>query len=322
MVSAPCSTCKMVNFCQDCRLHNSQAVQLHEKVICFSITEPTTMLERFVAYCVGGLGAVHQRVTSLPFEDKEINDLYTDREVLHLNYGVQYNDFPTGDEADGDKYASTVLERIEAPAAPYLTDPRFRFQPRKEIRWAMAAVYKRTPHILMHAFGVNDAAVQSASAMLKRRETETHYHFMRSYASEPDLRVVRRASETAANWYGRALAENNTFVLGHLFHMLEDSYSEAHTDRDSVTGALRRIYFFGDQTDKSHSSHESYAAITESSAKRRVELVVEVLKLVLKSFADDRKRISDLVGDERIGMAHRLADNFKDSILLEKAFSF
>lgn len=275
--------------------------------VSFSITAPTSTVERAAAVPFGGLGAVHQYVTMKAFmaggdEFKRKFDEWSRRSqrlsVESLLAGVIYNDFPGEDDADIQmNYTSQYLSPIDPNDAYYITDRRFLVQPNADMRWANAAVYKHIPEMLMAIAGVKRSTMQSANAMLHRRikEDRVNYHFLRATRDETPRESQRRAIATAQQWYRRALEWRNLFLFGHIWHQMQDSFSPAHTRRtlaptpDAPYGVIDEIYFFGDQGDMWHSRHESWDAVSRkgSEGDRRVEAAIPPLRDSLKQFIDD-----------------------------------
>lgn len=267
----------------------------------FSITAPETLIEHVVSSAVGGLGAVHQYVTMRAWvrwanaqqrssEEQQQQEELTPTALLA---GVIYNDFPWGDElGTAREYTQHVLVRFSsASVAPYVTDARFRLQPNREIQWASAAAYKALPDVVTRAVaGVSQARVVEARRMLDERTADERvvYHFLRASANEPDSEVQQRAVEKCAGWFAAALQTRSLFALGHAWHTIEDSFSPAHTDRNlsDRRALVRRVYYFGDQTDRWHSSHESWAAVRTpgSEGYRRVDAAVPLLAESLRRF--------------------------------------
>lgn len=306
-LTTPCRECGISAACCCCRVDAAMTMTTsrpttaqQQQRVCFSITEPTSLLEWTAAYCIGGLGAVHQYVTMLAFADATkrsatVRATYSDDDVQQLVAGVIWNDFPSGDGVDGVRYARETLVPITGSAAPYLSDARFRWQPSRETRWALAFVYKRMPALLANVFGVGDEARRAAERMLEFRAAQerTHFHFMLTRRDEPMDDVRSRAAAAAREWYRRALLEQNVFVLGHVLHMVEDSYSAAHTKRVPPDGDLAEVYFFGAQTDRSHSSLESYAAVSRPGGEpeQRVRWCVAAVSDIIARFAADRSAL-------------------------------
>lgn len=311
-----CPQCQVTAFCAACAQSGGEAVRQHQQQICFSITEPTSPMESFIALCVGGLGLVHQYTVMLAFTgDAKLNALFTDQEVRDLVAGTTWNDSPTADELDGAAYRRDVLEQVPHPYAPYITDERFRVQMRRDLRFALAAAYKHAPMMLQSMLGIDERTADVAGAMLQRRAAaeRSHYHFMRATSDETDASVVARSEETGARFYRLALQRRNAFVLGHNLHMLGDAYSYAHTRRDPAGGRLLEVYFFGNQTDRGHSSRESWHAVdTMPEVRRRVELVVIQIRAVLYRYAADRIAPPDQI-DERV--AAWLEDVWRPALL-------
>jgi hypothetical protein len=289
----PCVQCGQVITCPDCTQRYPQRTQAHQ-AICFSITAPVGAVEHGITLAVGGLGAVHQYVSARAWAlAEQAQSLALDAEDCVA--GVIFNDFPADDETDAMRtYVASTLERLRASDAPYITDARFLWQPRREERWAAAAVYKGVPSTLMSLAGVQSATMHHARRMLAQRthESRINYHFMRASRTEADDEVVARAVLTARRWFRLAVLMRRTFLIGHIWHMVEDSFSPAHTERDLVRttdapyGRVRRIYFFGDQTDRSHSAAESIEAVLApgSVGARAVDVCVIALRDILLRF--------------------------------------
>ena len=239
----------------------------------FSITAPESALEFIVSHAVGGLGAVHQYVTMKAFllwaQRQQTTGLPSGEPELTpeiLLAGVIYNDFPWGDELGaGVDYQKHILARFQSSqTASYVTDQRFRWQPHRDIQWASAALYKNLPDAFTRIVAqVSQETVDEARVMLQQRTDATRvvYHFLRKDREETDAEVQRRAIEKAKEWFAAALERRSLFPLGHIWHMIEDSFSPAHTQRNLLHGTVVRVYYFGDQTDRWHSSHESWDAV-------------------------------------------------------------
>jgi hypothetical protein len=294
-VVPPCERCGQVITCPDCAHRYPERTQAHQS-ICFSITAPVGIVERGITVAVGGLGAVHQYVSARAWALAEQAQPRLALDAEDCVAGVIFNDFPADDEIDAARtYAATTLERMNAADAPYITDARFLWQPRREERWAAAAAYKDVPATLMTLAGVQESTMHRARRMLAQRthETRINYHFMRASRNETDAEVVARAVLTARRWFRLAVLHRRTFPLGHIWHMVEDAFSPAHTERDLVRtteapyGRVQRIYFFGDQTDRSHSTAESIEAVLApgSVGARAVDVCVLALRDILLRYA-------------------------------------
>jgi hypothetical protein len=288
----PCAQCGQVITCTQCA--DTPGTRLHQ-AICFAITAPVGPLEQVVSAAVGGLGAVHQYVSARAWAAAEQlrPGLAVDAEDCVA--GVIFNDFPADDETDAARtYVATTLTRIAPADAPYINDARFLWQPTREARWAAAAVYKGAPEILMAMAGVQHAAMDHARRMLALRthHTRINYHFMRASADERDDEVVERAVATARRWFRLAVERRRAFLLGHVWHMVEDSFSPAHTRRDLVRtearpyGRVEAIFFFGDQTDRLHSSRESWDAASGGPAAAYISVAVLALRDILLAYDD------------------------------------
>lgn len=291
----PCAQCGQVIMCYDCVRTYPQRTQEHEK-ICFSITAPVGVVERGITVAIGGLGAVHQYVSMRAWLAAEQTRRIT-LSAEDCTAGVIFNDFPAWDETDADvSFVRSTLERMRASDAPYITDQRFLLQPTREARWAAAAAYKGVPTTLMRLAGIQDAAMHHAQQMLALRthETRINYHFMRASRHESDSEVVARALLTARRWFRLAIVTRRVFLIGHIWHMVEDSFSPAHTERDLMRsdtapyGRVNRIYFFGDQTDSSHSAAESIESVLApgSVGARAVDVAVLALRDILLRYVD------------------------------------
>jgi len=293
----PCNQCGQVTTCPQCAQMGSPATRSHQ-AICFSITAPTGAVEDVVSRAVGGLGAVHQMVSARAWAAAEAaNGAVARLDAGDCVAGVIYNDFPIEDETDAARtYVSSTLERIAPADAPYITDSRFLWQPTREARWAAAAAYKGVPTMLMSLAGVHHDAMVHARRMLAQRTaaSRVNYHFLRSSGAETDAEVVERAVATVRRWFRLAVLQRRLFLLGHIWHMVEDSFSPAHTDRlverttDAPYGRVHGIYFFGDQTDHMHSSRESWAAVassTDSTARHYIDVAVLALRDILLRYA-------------------------------------
>jgi len=290
---APCAQCGQVTTCPQCAQLSPAATRAHQS-ICFAITAPTSVLEDVASRAVGGLGAVHQMVSARAWaEAVAANGAVDQLDAADCVAGVIFNDFPADDEEDAARtYARTTLEPIAPADAPYIADRRFLWQPSRNERWAAAAAYKNVPTVLMTLAGVHHEAMEHARRMLAQRTaaSRVNYHFLRASSAEADAEVVERAVATARRWFRLAVLRRRLFLLGHVWHMVEDSFSPAHTDRlverttDAPYGRVQRIYFFGDQTDHMHSSRESWAAVassTDATARRYIDVAVLALRDIL-----------------------------------------
>lgn len=275
----------------------------------FSITAPTSTVERVVSHMVGGLGAVHQYVTMLAWEEcrrgdagalyaARLDDLAGTRQdaAKQLVAGVIYNDFPVPAEIDADGAYVASLVPIDPMDADYITNADFLWQPSADDRWATGAVYKQLPGVVMALAGIRDDDADKARRMLALRTApeRTHYHFLRQTADETDEQVVRQACDTAAAWFRVAVKRESLFVLGHIWHMVQDSFSPAHTARSlgatdtAPYGTVDEVYFFGNQTDAWHSAHESWRAVEHPSSEggRRVRAALAPLAAILRRWLD------------------------------------
>jgi hypothetical protein len=281
----------------------------------FAITAPVGILEHLASAAVGGLGAAHQAVTQRAWHQVWPlgRDQADEPDARALVAGVIYNDFPWGDELDAERrYVATVLEPIKASDAPYMTDPRFMWQPTQRMRWALAALYKHWGGVLRVA-GVPAEDVERAREALATRTLASHtcYHFMRATRAESDGDVVAASVAAARRWFRQAVVAASIFPLGHIVHMIEDSFSPAHTDRDLTAtidapyGHVRRIYFFGDQNDSWHSERESIDAVLDptkpagQAAAVAARAVAEVLRRYVAAVRNvPRDSAAEQVADE------------------------
>ena len=300
-----CARCAMVTTCPQCAVRPDVAAR-HAR-ICFSITEPTSGVEALVATALGGLGPVHQWVTSSAWAAAAAKYQVSARLVklatrrgdrlspVDLVAGVIYNDFPVEDELDADaSYVRSMLVPIAPPSFPGITDPSFLWQPSAHVRWANAAVYKGVYGGLLELAGVEHETLEQARRTLKLRTDTSRvcYHFMRRSAHETPAEVLAAAMVHAERWFRLAVLHRSLFLLGHIVHMVEDSFSPAHTARDLVRtlerpfGTVTNVYFFGTQGDRAHSSQESaYAATTPGSeAARRITVCVDAVRDLLALF--------------------------------------
>lgn len=349
-----CPHCGAAAFCADCVQGRAPQWEQHRQLICFSITAPGAPLERAVSNTVGGLGAVHQYVTQLalsrPFEEDEAPGAQLAPDEMRLLVaGVIWNDFPTGEEQSGPRYLAQLLEPIGGCDAPYLTDARFRLQPTLQTRWAMATVYKKAPDALARLGGVTSSALAVARLMVAERDqpARSHYHFMRATAAEPDRSVVARAAATAVRWYHSALVApaeqgGGAFALGHLVHMVEDSFSPAHTLRRAPAAPdapypIERVYYFGDQSEKSHSRQEGWSAVCRpgSEGDVRVQGCARAVRRLVARFLADRARLRAALADAdaadpdparlrsliEADQALHVAEAMRDAVLLPHIFA-
>lgn len=313
--SSACAQCGHAKTCSECAERYPQQVRAHQ-AICFSITAPVNAVERTITALVGELGAVHQYVSALAWALAERTGRVTS-DARDCLAGVIANDFPIRDEYDTDReYVAKMLTAIEPRHAPYITDRRFLLQPTDEARWAAAAVYKGVPKLAMALLGVRPTAMDFADEMLAVRTSASrvNYHVMRSTPVETDAEVVDHAVATSKRWYRVAVLRRRVFLIGRIWHMVEDSFSPAHTDRDTERrmdtpyGRIRRIYCFEEQTDESHSTAESISAVLKpgSVGARRVEVAIIALSDILLRYERDIAAMP--TPDE--AYAQRAADEF------------
>lgn len=315
--ASPCAQCGHAKACSDCAERFPHQARAHQ-AICFSITAPVNAVERTITSLVGELGAVHQYVSALAWAaaERRIRVTSDARDALA---GVIANDFPWPDEYDTKReYAAKMLTPIDPQDARYINDGRFLLQPTREARWAAAAVYKGVPKMAMALLGVNAEAMAFAAEMLAVRTaaSRVNYHVMRSTPEETDAEVVDLAVATSKRWYRIAVLRRRVFLVGRIWHMVEDSFSPAHTDRDlerrfaTPYGRIRRIYCFEEQTDESHSTAESINAVLTpgSVGARCVEVAVLALSDILVRYETDIAGMA--VPNE--AYAQRAADSFGD----------
>lgn len=291
----------------------------HERNVNYSITQPIGPFERLICHLVGdGMGAVHQYVTMMMYLnnqaalDKMLNtpgvqDGSGRITMRQLCAGVIWNDFPfqskelakTG-RINTLRYAA-ALDEIDKADASYLKHEDFRVQPRRSLRYAVAAMYKKFPPLLTMMCGVTAHEIAEAKDLLdfRTREDKTHYHFMRETAADTTAMVCERAAWQGHEWMLTAMKERDIFWVGCILHMMEDRSSPAHChSHDSMLGlkwgAVVFVEWFGDQNDNSHGYLESYNATAdpERPTKRRVELftspngpLFSVVRLFLEGIA-------------------------------------
>ena len=276
----------------------------------FSITQPDNTLEYIVAaIVVGGLGAVHQYVTMRavlrdPKLDERLRRLAASAARPELEMmttrmfvaGVIHNDFPlpgvTAENANAE-FVRRYLIEIPLADAPYLTDARFRVQPNYQMRWAVGAVYKKSPQILVSVAGISPEMIRVAEDMLRERTVveRTPEHFMKRTATDTVANVIELAIRKCLGWTEEALVAESLFPIGKIVHTIEDSYSLVHCERVAPTlrqpfGAVRNIMFFGDQTDHSHSVEEGWRAVSTpgSPGADRVDWALLPIGAVLWNF--------------------------------------
>jgi len=263
----------------------------------YSITAPTGLIEHAICAMVAdGMGAVHQTVTARAFYSdgkggQDLKDLQAaaqaaapdavlDEETLVS--GVIWPDFPVHvdaeDRASVARYVALMVPIAECDA-PYMREfARFRRQPSKALRYALAARYKGVPDWLMRIGGIDQTTIDQARQLLADRTAEmrTHYHFMLNRFEEQMARAGNRqgatrsvcaaATQTLVKWMRVALESRTVFPVGQSFHTIEDSFSAAHTKRVGPSdgrryGAVLEAFYFGNQNDHSHGQLESFAAI-------------------------------------------------------------
>lgn len=309
-----CGRCQRVTTCPQCA-QRPEVISRHQQ-ICFSITEPTSVVENVVATAVGGLGPVHQYVTACGWAEAAATLVDMPKQPAltlearlaraartfprltaeTLVAGVIFNDFPVQDELDlPNAYSAKMLAPIAPDSFPAIKDRRFLWQPTEPVRWANAAVYKGVPETLLAFSGVDHATMEQARETLRLRTAleRTSYHFMRFSKEESNDDVQDRAIVHVRRWFRLAVLHRTMFPLGHIVHMVEDSFSPAHTMRDLSErgverpyGVVTSIYFFGEQTDQWHSTRESWSAVNtaNSEAERRVKVCAHAVRDVIVRF--------------------------------------
>jgi hypothetical protein len=291
----------------------------------FSITAPRGVERWLCELGAGGLGAVHQYLTMLAA--LQLTATLSDALLEQLCLGVIWNDFPWGEEdVEPKRFRDAIIERIPAESAPYITHPSFRLQANEATRWAVAAVYKNVPTLLCRAFSISEPARQTAAAIMEQRtkpERIADYHFMNRTADDTIERVIAHTSAVCKRWYYRALAQDSFFMFGHLLHLVEDSFSAAHTLRIGANGALAYAYFFGDQTDTSHSRAESYDFVVQEQV--RMKWCVAAVAELLQRFVADRAVLLEAAATAsraaREEAAQRMSELVVRDVLLRKTFA-
>jgi len=304
--TAVLSTASGKTFCSiDCAKKQA-GPESNVSVLGFSITQPTGTMESVISWWYGGFGAVHQHITGLA-TSKMISVKATKERLSakRLVEGVIWNDFPSGDEQDVKQEYDKILVTISESDAPYIEDDRFRWQPSETDRYAAAGAYANAgviSDIVYDLKGVTEEKQREANEMLDKRTgiLKRHYHFLRETAEERDDSVRERAVTTCIRWYELALRNQDHFTLGHIFHLIEDSYSPAHTKRlapkgDVDYGKITEVYFFGNQTNTEHSRKEGIKQALSSSyeAFDRVQWCVRALKYLYGLFQKDLKTMGD-----------------------------
>ncbi len=317
-----------------------------ERGIQYSITQPIGPFERLICYLVGdGMGAVHQYVTMMMYLNNQaaLDKLLTAPGVQdgsgritmrQLCAGVIWNDFPfqTKELAKTGRINtlrySAALDEIDKADAPYLKHEDFRVQPRRSLRYAVAAMYKKFPPLLTMMCGVTAREIAEAKDLLdfRTREDKTHYHFMRESAADTTQMVCERAAKQGREWMLTAVKERDIFWVGCILHMMEDRSSPAHChSHDSMLGlkwgAVAFVEWFGDQNDNSHGYLESYNATAdpERPTKRRVELftspngpLFSVVRLFLEGIAANTDPIK--VADDTYELLSKHVFNYRPDL--------
>ena len=277
------------------------------QAIDFSITAPTNGAEKAVGWYFD-LAAIHQMVSALAYKSDPRtaalfeqlcttigNESYCS--LLLLLAGVIFNDFPMPGLTAATYWSRYVVPNIvDIPDADsrYIPDKRFRKQPRWGLRLAIASEYRDYPRWIARLGRASAADIQLARDMLDYRTSikRTHFHAMKETVDDTTAAVCDRAARQAVEWMQQALQERSVFCIGKIWHMIEDSFSLAHSLRDTDPsegfpyGKVLEIYYFGDQTDHSHSRDEGLAAVSKpgSPGYRRVEAAARPLMVTLQYF--------------------------------------
>ena len=256
----------------------------------FSITAPHGVVERVLS--PDRLGAVHQYGLYLTWRSDPSIQQRVDalgRPLCSAQAtvaGTIYPDFALK-QGKGEnilEYHKQCLETIPLEDAPYIPDDVFRVQPVKKLRIALAAKYKKVPDAMVRPFVGDDRVEQAAGMLSARTEAERPYlHFMRTRDDEPTASVIREGIEIGAKLMRKALVQENMGYLGRLIHTTQDSFSAAHTNRTppgtlgTLYGTVVEAYFFGNQTDHSHSRQESWRAVSRAGSPEAARLEWSVL---------------------------------------------
>jgi len=323
---------------------STQTPMLLDAPIGYSITAPTGLLERAICYAlIDGAGAVHQLVSMRAFHSRDnepdslmalmrsaqaaMPDAVLDRRTLMA--GAIWPDFPLrmADTNEAVRAYQQLLEPISPSDASYLSeDQEFALQPGKALRYAVAAIYKGSPAWLLTLMGVSRRTIAHAQQLYADRVSQprTHYHFMLATGDQPTSEVCALSAKAAREWMQLALTTRNVFFVGKMWHMIEDSFSAAHTDRDAPElsppyGAVRRAIFFGNQNDHVHGELESFNAVNTKGSEpwRRARWSEAPLHRVLHFFYTT---LIALAAEPALDLDQRLAEF--DAIMRDQVFRY
>ncbi len=292
----------------------------------FSITAPTNGAEKIVGWYFD-LAAIHQMVSALAYKSDPRTAVLFEQlcaavgnegycSVTLLIAGVIFNDFPQPNLSAATYWSAYVVPNIvDIPESDsrYIPDKRFRKQPRWGLRLAIAGEYRDYPRWIARLGQASSADIALARAMLDYRTalSRTHFHAMKETAEDTTAAVCERATRQAVAWMQQALEERNVFCIGKIWHMIEDSFSLAHSLRETDAsegfpyGKVLEIYYFGNQSDHSHSRDEGLAAVSKpgSPGYRRVEAAARPLMTTLLYFTQAMNEILGLKGASAVELA-------------------
>lgn len=292
----------------------------------FSITAGTNAADKLVSWYYD-LAIIHQMVSALAYKSDPRtaalfeqlcanvgNEAYCS--VMLLIAGVIFNDFPKPGLTAATYWSGYVVPHIvDVPAAdaPYVTDARFRKHPRRGLQVAIAGEYGGYPEAIVRLAGASTADIKLAREMLAYRTkiSHTHFHAMKETADDTTAAVCDRAAAQATKWMKQALQERSVFPIGMIWHMFEDSMSLAHAMRDTEPsegfpyGKVLEIYYFGNQSDRSHSRDEGISAVSKPGTPgyQRVQAAARPLMTTLLYFTQAMNELGALKSSDSAAVA-------------------
>lgn len=154
-------------------------------------------------------------------------------------------------------------------------DERFRCYPSNWESMSLALIGKKTKKNLpAYYLGMNDA-FQHVHSMAPNKKLRTI------------SQIIERIVKQAVDWFAAALRHEDAYFIGRIFHMIQDSFSEAHMRRESdglYTFSICDVYQYNAQNKKHHSEMDSITRLLSNAQKNRLDTVIDICGFVLVLF--------------------------------------
>jgi len=258
---------------------------------------------------IGRLGMVHQYITCMAvnmMNDKIDCDMYNYCSVKYvcaerLIAGVLYNDAGIGSSVKDGKIS---IEKTDENGYPIfdgcmvMIDDELveKLDEKCDYLKKMNKVYRCYPsnwiEVTKAMVGILTSKNQ-ASYHLSMDDKFQHIHCMRRKEDGDVKSTILEMIESAKKWYNRAVKYKDIFFIGRIFHMVQDSYSEAHTSRVTIDSpqtiydkfVIKDIYCYEKQDKKQHTKFDSIDRIM--SNPDRLNVVVSACCTILHYYIEE-----------------------------------